>query len=141
MSSFSVNLTAAEWSFILEELHERRSNDHEPSLIDRNGGYVNEFNDEDIATYKDIEKLLKLSNKITKKIENREKPKPSTKNQLINEISKLKKKVKIMDSMLETKSSEIVKYIDENKLLKEQIDKQHEELQEIKNKLKDIISN
>ena len=46
-----------------------------------------------------------------------------------------------MDSMLETKSSEIVKYIDENKLLKEQIDKQHEELQEIKNKLKDIISN
>jgi len=141
MSSFSVNLTVAEWEFILEELHERRSNDHEPEYINRKAGCFNEFNDEDIATYKDIEKLLKLSNKITKKIENREKPKPSTKNQLINEISKLKQEVKMMDSMLETKSSEIVKYIDENKLLKEQIDKQHEELQEIKNKLKDIISN
>tara|TARA_R100000278_G_C5423836_1_gene147586 strand:+ start:364 stop:786 length:423 start_codon:yes stop_codon:yes gene_type:complete len=139
MSSFSVNLTAAEWSFILEELHQRRSNDLEPAYINFKSGYVNEFNQED-TTYKDIEKLLKLSNKITKKIENREKPKPSTKNQLINEISKLKKEIEIMDSMSSTKSSKIVKLETENCELKKQIDKQHEELQIIKDKIKSIIS-
>ena len=137
MSSFSVNLTVAEWEFILEELQQRRSNDLEPAYLNLKSCFIDSI-DED-TTYKDMEKLLKMSNKITKKIENREKAKPSTKNQLLNQISKLKEEVKIMDSMLSTKSSEIVKYTNENKLLKEQIDKQHEELQIIKDKINSII--
>ena len=39
------------------------------------------------------------------------------------------------------KNIQISKLKDENNVLKKLIDKQHEELQEIKNKLKDIISN
>ena len=110
MSSFSVNLTVAEWEFILEELRVSRQDTHLIAVADAKVDAKDpDATEGDKNEFKRVNQLLKLSNSATKKIQNR--AKPSTKNQLLNEISKLK----------------------------EQIDKQHEELQIIKDKIKSII--
>ena len=107
MASYSVNLTKEEWDFVLEELKLRRVNDLDDA-------YANAYSEQDGEI---IKKMIDMSNRITKKIEN--KNKAPTKKQFEIELNKYKK---------------------ENKKLKKLIDEQHEELQQIKNKLKEIIS-
>lgn len=126
MSSYSVNLTNDEWKFVLEELFQRRQND---------------FQEEE-----DVKHLVIMSNRITKKIQNKNKSKTNsryssrTKTELCEKIDELEKEIKQMKLRNREKQNEINKYMNEICDLKVLIDKQHQELQEIKNKLKEIIS-
>ena len=133
MASYSVNLTNDEWEFVLEELFQRRQND---------------FREEE-----DLKHLISISNRITKKIKNKNKSKNNskysswTKTELCEKIEELEKEILQMKlSNRERQKEELEKEKQKDRLeveicdLKILIDKQHEELQQIKNKLKEIIS-
>ncbi len=158
--SYSVNLSSNEWSFLLVELEARRDNDLEPAV--NNGDHH-------------VKPLLDTSYRITKKIENKQKPSKCkeyekiTKKQLFDENIQLKERCEMLERYCDKKdentrnanvesagwrkkfetSQHQYRWLKEsfdkrdkqNIELKKQIDIQHEEIQLIKNKLKDILSN
>lgn len=149
MASYSVNLTNDEWEFVLSELYLRREND-------LNDCYLNYAHADDLDCRDDakrIKKMIDMSKTITKKIQNKNKSKNNskyssrTKTELCEKIDELEKEIHQMklrnrEKVKEDKEreNEINKHLTEICYLKIQIDKQHEELQQIKNKLKEIIS-
>jgi len=158
--SYSVNLSNDEWSFLLVELEARRDNDLEPAV--NNGDHH-------------VKPLLDTSHRITKKIENKQKPSKCkeyekiTKKQLFDENIQLKERCEMLERYCDkkdentrderTKRAKTERELETSKHqyrwlketfdkrdkqnieLKKQIDIQHEEIQLIKNKLKDILSN
>ena len=134
--SYSVNLTVEEWELIKEQLHQARVTDYP---VDQ--GFVG-YDDEETKHFKH---LFKLSNRVTKKIENKETlvqtetQKLKHQNKLLEESNVFNRKrqnelqfekVAVMDE-LELNRLETVK-------LKNQLDEQHKDLTDIKKKIKSI---
>tara|TARA_R110002110_G_scaffold79889_1_gene208511 strand:- start:4 stop:369 length:366 start_codon:yes stop_codon:yes gene_type:complete len=118
MKTYSVNLTAEEWSFIIGELHQRKQNEVEDGYIQAKITAREDPDEPDyIPTEADKKQLVLLQN-------------------MMNMYDSINKKVAKKEK---SDNKEIKKLKERNTLLTQQIDKQHTELATIKKKISELL--
>jgi len=132
--SFSVNLTTDEWKRV-KELLECHTEEVYASVDIKQSkesirNYIKDLHKDKVGDgfLKSVNILKNIYDKISTKSNSRD-----------TEISELKKEIKSLQKR-KSQKNKIIQLTKTNKLLKEQIDQQHKELQEIKDKLKSIIT-